>query len=83
MKPQAPVLHDEYDALILDGEEVEEASEEDLWLLRLVSDFNWSSKLKLKRCNFTLALRQHVKNFWFHNPAALVRFTRNLSRLRW
>jgi len=27
MKPQAPVLHDEYDALILDGEEVEEASD--------------------------------------------------------
>lgn len=33
MKPQAPVLHDEYDALILDGEEVEEASEDDLWFL--------------------------------------------------
>ena len=30
MKPQAPVLHDDYDALILDGEEVEQASEDDL-----------------------------------------------------
>lgn len=33
MKPQAPVLHDDYDALILDGEEVEQASEDDLWFL--------------------------------------------------
>jgi len=33
MKPQAPALHDEYDALILDGEEVEQASEDDLWFL--------------------------------------------------
>ncbi|MBM2323268.1 MULTISPECIES: hypothetical protein [Marivita] len=33
MKPQAPALHDEYDALILDGEEVEQASENDLWFL--------------------------------------------------
>lgn len=33
MKTQAPVLHDEYDALILDGEEVEQASENDLWFL--------------------------------------------------
>jgi hypothetical protein len=33
MKPQAPVLNDEYDALILAGEEVEEASEDDLWFL--------------------------------------------------
>lgn len=33
MKPQAPVLHDEYDALILDDEEVEQASEDDLWFL--------------------------------------------------
>ncbi|WP_189382719.1 hypothetical protein [Gemmobacter nanjingensis] len=33
MKPQAPVLHDEYDALILDGEKVEQASEDDLWFL--------------------------------------------------
>jgi hypothetical protein len=40
MKPQAPVLHDDYDALILDGEEVELASEDDLWLSRLVPDFN-------------------------------------------
>lgn len=33
MKPQAPVFHDEYDALILDGEEVEQSSEGDLWFL--------------------------------------------------
>ena len=33
MKPQAPVLHDDYDALILDGEEVEQASKDDLWFL--------------------------------------------------
>ena len=33
MKRQAPVLHDEYTALILDGEEVEQASEDDLWFL--------------------------------------------------
>ena len=33
MKPQAPALHDEYDALILDCEEVEQASENDLWFL--------------------------------------------------
>ena len=33
MKPQAPALHDEYDALILDGEEVEQSSEDDLWFL--------------------------------------------------
>ncbi|WP_284166089.1 hypothetical protein [Frigidibacter sp. SD6-1] len=33
MKPQTPVLHDEYDFLILDGEEVEQASEDDLWFL--------------------------------------------------
>lgn len=33
MKPQTPVLHDEYDSLILDGEEVEQASEDDLWFL--------------------------------------------------
>jgi len=26
-------LHDDYDALILDGEEVEQASEDDLWFL--------------------------------------------------
>lgn len=33
MKPQAPVLHDENFALIFDGEEVEQASEDDLWFL--------------------------------------------------
>ena len=33
MKRHAPVLHDEYTALILDGEEVEQASEDDLWFL--------------------------------------------------
>lgn len=40
MKPQTPVLRDEYDALILDAEEVEQASENDLWLSRLAPDFN-------------------------------------------
>jgi len=33
MKPQAPILHDDYDALVLDAEEVEQASEDDLWFL--------------------------------------------------
>ncbi len=33
MKLQAPALHDEYDALLLDAEEVEESSEDDLWFL--------------------------------------------------
>ncbi|MFV1442974.1 hypothetical protein VXL47_20325 [Phaeobacter sp. JH20_30] len=33
MKPQAPALHDEYDALIIDGEEVEQSSEDHLWFL--------------------------------------------------
>lgn len=33
MKPQAPALHDEYNALILDAEEVEQSSEDDLWFL--------------------------------------------------
>jgi hypothetical protein len=50
---------------------------------RLIPDFNCSRKLKLKRWNFTLALHQHVKISELHSPAALVRFTRNLSRLRW
>jgi len=40
MKPQAPALHDESDALFLDVEEVEQSSEDDLWLSRLVPDFN-------------------------------------------
>ena len=40
MKLQAPVLHDDYDALIVDGEGVEQTSEDDLWLSRLVPDFN-------------------------------------------
>jgi hypothetical protein len=40
MKLQAPALHDEYDALLLDAEEVEESSEDDLWLSRLAPDFN-------------------------------------------
>lgn len=47
---------------------------------RLIPDFNCSRKLKLKRWNFTLALHQHAQ---LHSPAALVRFTLNLSRLRW
>ena len=42
MKPQAPVLHDEYYALILDGEEVEEASEDDLCVA-------FGSRFQLKR----------------------------------
>jgi hypothetical protein len=33
MKPQAPALHDESDALFLDAEEVEQSSEDDLWFL--------------------------------------------------
>ena len=33
MKSQTPVLLDEYDSLILDGEEEEQASEDDLWFL--------------------------------------------------
>ncbi len=33
MKPQAPSLHDESDALFLDAEEVEQSSEDDLWFL--------------------------------------------------
>lgn len=33
MKPQAPALHDESDALFLDTEEVEQSSEDDLWFL--------------------------------------------------
>ena len=40
-------------------------------------------KLKLKRWNFILALHQRVKIPELHSPAALVRFTLNLSRLRW
>jgi hypothetical protein len=33
MKPQAPAFHDDSDALFLDGEVVEQASEDDLWFL--------------------------------------------------
>ena len=40
MKPQEPAFHDESDALFLDAEEVEQSSEDDLWLSRLVPDFN-------------------------------------------
>jgi hypothetical protein len=40
MKPQAPSHYDESDALIIDAEEVEQTSEDDLWLSRLVPDFN-------------------------------------------
>lgn len=40
MKPQAPDFHDDSDALFLDAEEAEQSSEDDLWLSRLVPDFN-------------------------------------------
>jgi hypothetical protein len=40
MKPQASVLHDDFDEPLAAVEEVEEASEDDLWLSRLVPDFN-------------------------------------------
>lgn len=40
MKPQAPTFHDESDTLFLNAEEVEQSSEDDLWLSRLVPDFN-------------------------------------------
>ena len=40
MKPQDPTFHDKSDALFLDAEEVEQSSEDDLWLLRLVTRFN-------------------------------------------
>ncbi|SMX50950.1 hypothetical protein [Actibacterium lipolyticum] len=33
MKSQAPVFHDETDALLLDAEEMEQSSEDDLWFL--------------------------------------------------
>ncbi len=33
MKSQAPSFHDEFDALFLDAEEVEQSSEDDLWFL--------------------------------------------------
>ncbi len=33
MKPQVPALYDEFDARVLDAEEVEQASEDDLWFL--------------------------------------------------
>lgn len=33
MKPQAPAFHDESDTFSLDGQEVERASEDDLWFL--------------------------------------------------
>jgi len=92
---QASSLTDDYGDLLITIEEDEEAHEDDLWFLprsleeepddlppvsRLIPDFNCSRKLKLKRWNFTLALHQHAQ---LHSPAALVRFTLNLSRLRW
>ena len=40
MKYQVPSFYDESDALFLDVEEVEQSSEDDLWLSRLVPDFN-------------------------------------------
>ena len=80
MKPLAHISSDDFDDPLTTVEGDEEAHEEDLWLSRLIPDFNCSRKLKLKRWNFTLALHQHAQ---LHSPAALVRFTLNLSRLRW
>jgi hypothetical protein len=40
MKPQALAISDESDSLFLDAAEVEQSSEDDLWLSRLVPDFN-------------------------------------------
>ena len=82
MKTQPSAFTDDFDDPLITTEEDEEAHEEDLWLSRLIPDFNCSRKLKLKRWNFTLALHQRVKFPDLHSPAALVRFTRNLSRLR-
>ena len=80
MKTQPSAFTDDFDDPLITTEEDEEAHEEDLWLSRLIPDFNCSRKLKLKRWNFTLALHQHAQ---LHSPVALVRFTLNLSRLRW
>ena len=33
MKPQAPTFHDEFNAILIDGDEVKETSENDLWFL--------------------------------------------------
>jgi len=40
MKSQAPAFLDESDARLLNAEEVEQSSEDDLWLSRLAPDFN-------------------------------------------
>jgi len=40
MKPQASVLHDDFDEPLVAVEEVDGTSEDDLWLSRLVPDFN-------------------------------------------
>lgn len=44
MMPESPSVYDESDALVIDAEEVEQASEDDLWFLpglsRLVTRFN-------------------------------------------
>jgi hypothetical protein len=40
MMPQAHTMYEEFDALITDAEKVEQAPEDDLWLSRLVPDFN-------------------------------------------
>ena len=40
MKPHPYALREESDALFLDGQEVEQSPEGDLWLSRLVPDFN-------------------------------------------
>lgn len=40
MMPRTPSAYNESDALSIDAEEVEQASEDDLWLSRLAPDFN-------------------------------------------
>jgi hypothetical protein len=40
MKPQASAINDDFDDPLASVEEIEEASENDLWLSRLVPDFN-------------------------------------------
>ena len=79
MKPQVTTQYDSFDDPLLDAEGLEVTSE----VSRLIPDFNCSRKLKLRRWNFILALHQRVKIPELHSPAALVRFTLNLSRLRW
>jgi len=40
MKPQASALHDDFVDPLTSVEEAEDRSEDDLWLSRLVPDFN-------------------------------------------